>query len=150
MKRNWMTMLVVAGSLSSNLFGQQYPQQYPQQGGPYQSDPYGDDRYNDDRYGNNDGIYAPPPPSIPRYAYNRPPMPGPGFYWVDGYWNFQRRRYVWVNGYWARPPYAGGYWVAPRYNSGRYFLGFWGGPRSDFNRGYRNSYRFNGNHRGYR
>jgi hypothetical protein len=136
MKRTLMATLLMAGSLGANLFGQQYPQH---------SDPYGNDRYDDSQ-----GIYAPPPPSIPRYAYNRPPMPGPGFYWVDGYWNFQRPRYVWVNGYWARPPYAGGYWVAPRYNSGRYFLGFWGGPRSNFNRGYRNSYRFNGNHRGYR
>ncbi len=56
-------------------------------------------------------------------------MPGPGYYWVDGYWNFVGGRYAWVGGYWALPPYAGGYWVAhalqrravlPR------ILGWWG------------------------
>ncbi len=127
MKLNWMTMLLVAGVLGSNLFGQQYPQR----GGSYQSDPFG----------NGQGVYAPEPPPPPRYAYSRPPMPGPGFYWVDGYWSFAGPRYVWVNGYWGRPPYSGSYWIAPRYNSGRYFLGYWVGGRSNFNRGYGNSYR---------
>jgi hypothetical protein len=126
MKRNWALMLAVAGIMGSNLFGQQYPQR----NGPYQD--YG---YDDGYYGGNQGIYAPAPPPIPRYAYNRPPMPGPDYRWVDGYWNYARPRYLWVKGYWARPPYAGGYWVAPRYNSGRFFVGFWGGGNPGYHRG---------------
>lgn len=151
MKRNLLAMLVVAGGLGSNLFGQQYPQQYPQRDEPYyQSDPYYDNQggYDQAGYGQG-GVYAPAPPPMPRYAYNRPPMPGPGFYWVDGYWNRVGPRYVWVNGFWGRPPYAGGYWVAPRYTGGRFFLGFWGGGGSNYNRGfvqsYRPDYRFKGN-----
>jgi hypothetical protein len=107
MKRT-IAVLVLAGGLSSAMFGQQYP--LP----------------NDPNYGNQ-GVYAPVPPPPPNYAYQRPPIPGSGYYWIDGYWNFVGGRYVWVGGYWALPPYAGGYWVAPRYTGGRFFLGFWGG-----------------------
>jgi hypothetical protein len=49
------------------------------------------------------GYYAPAP--------LRPPCPGPGYTWVDGYWGPSR---VWVNGYWAAP-YGGSYGSAPRY-----------------------------------
>lgn len=52
--------------------------------------------------------FAPRP--VPIVAY-RPPCPGPG--------------YVWANGYWARPPYVRSYWVAPRYYGGRYYRGYW-------------------------
>jgi hypothetical protein len=45
------------------------------------------------------------------YAPVRPPCPGAGYTWVDGYWGPNR---VWVNGYWAAP-YGGSYWSAPRY-----------------------------------
>jgi hypothetical protein len=64
----------------------------------------------------------PPPPRVVRY---QPPAPGPGFFWVAGYWDVNGPRYVWHDGYWQRPPYADGYWVAPRWERGRYFKGYW-------------------------
>lgn len=76
------------------------------------------------RGGYNGGYYAPPPP--PPRIYQRYAAPGPGYYWVDGYWNYNNSGYGWVNGYWARPPYRGGYWVAPRYYGQRYYSGYWG------------------------
>jgi hypothetical protein len=171
MTRTWMAMLAVAGGLNPAMFGQQYPQQqyppqqYPQQypqgqvdrsgNGPDRYPQYDNGQYPGDPndpafngypgYDGNQGDYAPAPPPIPSYAYQRPPMPGPGYYWVDGYWNFIGGRYAWVGGYWAVPPYTGGYWVAPRYSSGRFFRGFWGGGRRDFNRGFvRNNYGYRG------
>ena len=55
-----------------------------------------------------------PPPPV-RYE-RRGPMPGPGYAWVDGYWNLDRGRYVWVPGRWQQPPYAGAYWSHPHYD----------------------------------
>jgi hypothetical protein len=148
MKRSWLAGVVIVGGLGSAMFGQQYPQRDVQQSPPYQGAPdyngrYGSGQndngefatdpgygaYNGDRdYDVNDpGVYAPAPPQPPSYVNSRPPMPGPGYYWVDGYWNLIGGRYSWVGGYWMRPPYAGGYWVPPRYSGGRFFLGFWGG-----------------------
>ena len=40
-----------------------------------------------------------PPPL--RYE-RRPPPPGEGFVWVDGYWRVDRGRYVWAPGVWQR------------------------------------------------
>jgi hypothetical protein len=54
-----------------------------------------------------------PPPL--RYE-TRPPIPGEGFVWVDGYWGARSGRYVWVPGVWQRPPYAGAYWSHPHYD----------------------------------
>jgi hypothetical protein len=56
----------------------------------------------------------------------RPPCPGPGYVWVDGYYDGYGN---WFNGYWAVPPYAGAYWVAPRAYGGRFYSGYWGGAR---------------------
>ena len=67
------------------------------------------------------GIGAPPPPVV-AYA---PPMPGPGYTWIAGYYAPVGPRWVWHAGYWARPPYAHAYWVAPRYFGGRYYGGHW-------------------------
>jgi hypothetical protein len=67
-------------------------------------------------------IGAPPPPRVVRV---RPPVPGPGYTWVTGYWIPVQGHYRWHSGYWARAPYAGGYWVAPRYEHGRYYGGYW-------------------------
>jgi len=58
-------------------------------------------------------IGAPPPPI--RYEV-RPPMPGEGYVWIDGYWGAQGRRYVWVPGAWQRPPSEGVYWSHPHYD----------------------------------
>jgi len=69
------------------------------------------------------GYYAAPPP-VPVVA-NRPPVPGPGYAWVGGYWVPSGPRYVWNAGYWARPPYRGANWVAPRWYGGRYYRGYW-------------------------
>jgi len=67
------------------------------------------------------------PPPV-RYE-RRPPMPGAGYLWVDGYWGVSGGRYVWVPGRWDRPPYAGAYWSHPhydRYNDGwHYHEGHW-------------------------
>lgn len=69
---------------------------------------------------------TPPPPL--RYE-RRAPMPGPGYIWIDGYWRWDRGRYVWVPGVWQRPPYAGAYWSHghwDRYPEGwRYHEGHW-------------------------
>jgi WXXGXW repeat (2 copies) len=54
-----------------------------------------------------------PPPL--RYE-RRPPPPGAGFVWIDGYWGANGGRYVWVPGRWDHPPYAGGYWSHPHYD----------------------------------
>ena len=68
--------------------------------------------------------YGPPPPHA--YVAVRPPYPGPGYSWIDGYWHPAGGRYAWRSGYWGLAPYAGGYWVAPRYYGGRYYNGYWG------------------------
>jgi hypothetical protein len=67
-----------------------------------------------------------PPPL--RYE-RRPPPPGEGFAWINGYWGNDGRRYVWVPGRWDHPPYAGAYYVHPhydRYQEGwRMHEGYW-------------------------
>jgi len=74
-----------------------------------------------------DRSYYMPPPPAPRvgvYGY----APGPGYVWIDGFWDW-RDRYVWVPGYWARPPRAHARWVAGRayYRNRRYYYrrGYW-------------------------
>ena len=147
-----MAVLALMGALALPAVAQQYPQpQYPSQNpayngqydnGQYPADPnYGS--YNDDP-ASEQGVYAPAPPPIPSYAYDRPPVPGPDYSWVDGYWNFAGGRYLWVRGYWERPPYAGGYWVAPHYSGGRYFGGFWGGRHEVVGGFARNDFRSSG------
>lgn len=61
------------------------------------------------------GIYIGRTPPPLRYEA-RPPMPGAGYAWVDGYWNWGSNRYVWVPGRWDRPPYQGAYWSHPHYD----------------------------------
>jgi hypothetical protein len=58
-------------------------------------------------------IGAPPPPL--RYEV-RPPMPGDGYVWAEGYWGDEGGRYQWVRGHWDRPPYQGAYWNHPHYD----------------------------------
>jgi len=56
-------------------------------------------------------------------------MPGPGYVWAEGYWNWDRGRYVWVPGAWRQAPYAGAYWTHPHwdhYSDGwHYHEGHW-------------------------
>ena len=150
------TVALLAG-LSGSAMAQPYPQQVPAQypadpnynSGPYAADPaYGGAPYEGDpgyAGSGNEGIYAPRPPQAPNFGYGRPPMPGPNFIWIDGYWNFVAGRYLWVGGYWMRPPYAGSYWIGPRWTGGRFFAGFWGRGRFDDERREYNEHRFGGN-----
>jgi hypothetical protein len=60
--------------------------------------------------------------------------PGPGYYWVPGYYDWQDGNYIWVAGSWQRPEHDGDVWVAPRYERNgsryRYYRGHWSGSRS--------------------
>ena len=76
-------------------------------------------------------IGEPPPPL--RYEA-RPPAPGVGFVWTDGFYEPYGGAYRWHAGYWQRPPFEGGYYVHPhwdRYPDGWHMHeGYWahGGP----------------------
>ena len=74
------------------------------------------------------GYYSYGPPPAARYGaigY----APGPGYVWVDGYWNRGSRNWGWVNGYWARPPRGHSSWVRSEWrNEGgrwRFHRGHW-------------------------
>ena len=73
---------------------------------------------------------GPPPP--PRVIAVRPVAPGPGYFWVGGYWYPDGKRYKWHDGYWTRAPYEGANWVAPRYEGGLFYNGYWEGSRGRF------------------
>ena len=60
-------------------------------------------------------VYIGTPPPAYRYE-ERGPIPGPGFAWVEGYWEPVGHRYRWVGGRWARPPFEGAYWSHPHYD----------------------------------
>jgi hypothetical protein len=64
-----------------------------------------------------------------QYYANRPPMPGPGYDWVDGYYDYcgPRVGYQWRPGRWAMRSHGRGQWVAPRYDRNRrgYTNGYW-------------------------
>jgi hypothetical protein len=55
--------------------------------------------------------------------------PGPGYLWVDGYWDWGHGDWVWVPGAWARAPHARATWVRPGYHQrhGRWYYsrGHW-------------------------
>jgi WXXGXW repeat (2 copies) len=74
-------------------------------------------------------IGAPPPPRVIRV---RPVEPGPGYFWIDGYWYPVNGRYHWHPGYWTRPPYPGAHWVVPHHDHDRYYRGYWEGDRGRF------------------
>jgi hypothetical protein len=68
------------------------------------------------------------PPALPLYV--QPPLPGPGYVWVPGYWAYSDDGYYWVPGTWIEPPAVGllwtpGYWG---WASGAYIwnAGYWG------------------------
>jgi len=73
------------------------------------------------------GIAVGTPPPPPPAAYVAGPVgvaPGPGYVWVDGYWNWVGGRYVWVPGAWVLPPPGHKVWIAPsvefRWHGGRW------------------------------
>jgi hypothetical protein len=61
------------------------------------------------------GVYVQTGP--PAAIYETVPVsPGPAYFWVGGFWNWNGYRYVWVRGHYAYRPYAhavwhGGYWA---------------------------------------
>jgi WXXGXW repeat (2 copies) len=70
--------------------------------------------------------YGPPPP----VAYGLVGVaPGPGFVWINGYYNWAGGRYAWVPGRWVRPPHPGAVWHAPEWRhegrGWRYHEGRW-------------------------
>lgn len=58
-------------------------------------------------------IGSAPPPL--RYEV-RPPIPGPGYIWTDGFYEPYGGRYRWHRGYWQQPPYANAYYVHPHWD----------------------------------
>lgn len=72
--------------------------------------------------------FAPPPLPI----YDQPPLPGPGFVWVPGYWAYDNYEndYYWVPGTWVRPPRIGYLWTPAwwDWDDGEYVFhtGYWG------------------------
>jgi len=59
-------------------------------------------------------VGTPPPPPPPAYVAGPVGVaPGPGYVWVDGYWNWVGGRWVWVPGAWVLPPHGHRVWVAP-------------------------------------
>lgn len=110
------------------------------------------------------GYYAPPPAYV-----EAPPCPGPGYNWVDGYWDYEGPQRYWRAGYWAAPVYAPGYYGggAGYYSSPDYYRGGYSGGRGYYGGGggyyrggeherheqherYEHSYRDGGGDRGYR
>ena len=83
------------------------------------------------------GYYGAPP--VVAYA---PPCPGPGYYWVDGYWGWSGPHRFWHGGYWAAPRVYGGYGYGPRYYGGGYYgRGYYGGGRGHAYGHYGNGFR---------
>ena len=73
-------------------------------------------------------VVVPPPPApyvVGAVGY----APGPGYVWVDGFWNLNGGRWAWSNGRWAVPPRGHAAWVADRWerhgNGWRYRRGHW-------------------------
>jgi WXXGXW repeat (2 copies) len=67
------------------------------------------------------------PPLLPVYA--QPPIPGPGYLWIPGYWAWNGLEYYWVPGYWAMPPAVNLFWTPPYWGwiDGVYtfYAGYW-------------------------
>jgi len=80
-------------------------------------------------------VYPTVPPPSPIYEY-RPPPPGWGYVWIDGYWDWTGYDWSWTPGFWeperpgyiyVRPTYvfSGGHWI--------YRRSYWdGGGRRDY------------------
>ncbi|HEX5281154.1 MAG TPA: YXWGXW repeat-containing protein [Micropepsaceae bacterium] len=68
------------------------------------------------------------PPPLRTYA--QPPIPGPGYLWMPGYWAWNGAGYYWVPGTWILPPAVGLLWTPPwwGWNNGVYVwhAGYWG------------------------
>jgi len=60
---------------------------------------------------------------------NAPPAPGPGYAWIQGYWDWTGADWYWVSGVLETPARPGFFYVGPRYVvvGGRhvYERGYW-------------------------
>jgi len=66
------------------------------------------------------------PPPAPVYGYGAIGVaPGPGYVWVNGYYDWRGGNWFWVRGAWMRPPHPRAVWVAPGYRHNRYYAGHW-------------------------
>jgi hypothetical protein len=67
-----------------------------------------------------------PPPPITEYVGV---SPGPGYFWIGGYYHWSGARWVWYRGHYELPPHPGARWFGPRYEfrGGRrvYIRGYW-------------------------
>jgi hypothetical protein len=61
--------------------------------------------------------YAPPPP--PPVAVVVPAAPGPGYVWIEGYWDWRGGSRCWVPGRWVLPPRPRAVWAPGHYAAGR-------------------------------
>ncbi|HEV3091941.1 MAG TPA: hypothetical protein VGX91_10945 [Candidatus Cybelea sp.] len=77
------------------------------------------------------GIYVQTGPPAPMYE-TVPVAPGPNYYWVGGYWQWNGYRYVWARGHYAMRPYGGAVWHGGHWvhaSGGWYWRpGHWGRP----------------------
>ena len=68
------------------------------------------------------------PPILPVYA--QPIIPGPGYLWTPGYWDWSGGGYYWVPGTWVLPPYTGALWTPGYWGWGNgvyvFHRGYWG------------------------
>jgi hypothetical protein len=68
------------------------------------------------------------PPAVPVYA--QPPIPGDGYIWNPGYWQYGDAGYYWVQGAWVLPPRVGLLWTPGYWGWGggiyRWHGGYWG------------------------
>jgi WXXGXW repeat (2 copies) len=65
------------------------------------------------------------PPPLPYYA--QPEIPGPGYIWTPGYWDYADGDYYWVPGTWVQAPYEGALWTPGYWGWGDGFYVFHGG-----------------------
>jgi hypothetical protein len=77
------------------------------------------------------GVYIQTAP--PAAIYEAVPVaPGPGYFWVGGFWQWNGYRYAWTRGHYAYRPYAGAAWHAGHWVNGRrgwsWRAGQWGPP----------------------
>jgi hypothetical protein len=67
----------------------------------------------------------PPPPPVEYVGVS----PGPGFFWIGGYYHWTGARWAWYRGHYERPPHPGARWYRARYEfrGGRrvYIHGYW-------------------------
>jgi WXXGXW repeat (2 copies) len=73
--------------------------------------------------------YVVPAPPAPYVVGAVGYAPGPGYVWVDGFWDLRGGRWAWVNGRWAVPPRGHAVWDRDRWerhgNGWRYHRGHW-------------------------